>query len=149
MKKVKKIQIKQQVYATNVCFKGGIPLTQVINDYKWFINKVFFIYSIFHCQCRIKYFKYRPQFIYTAHGFKGPVANWICAQIFRIKIWQRHHCNHFTRSWIHQHSHGRLGPICLHCNWQLVIKYGLNTCIQWQLQWVLIFNQIFIMVVLD
>ena len=29
---------KQKVYASNVCFKGGVPLTKLVNDYKWFVN---------------------------------------------------------------------------------------------------------------
>ena len=29
---------KQQVFASNICFRGEVPLRNLINDYKWFIN---------------------------------------------------------------------------------------------------------------
>lgn len=29
---------KQKVFASNVCFKGGIPLTKLMDDYRWFVN---------------------------------------------------------------------------------------------------------------
>ena len=36
--KGKSIDTPQKVYASNLCFRGGAPLTALINDYKWFIN---------------------------------------------------------------------------------------------------------------
>lgn len=29
---------KQKVFASNVCFKGGVPLTKLMDDYRWFVN---------------------------------------------------------------------------------------------------------------